>query len=88
MRVHQQPHSRRRLTAQERKAQVERLIHRTAHDSLPSPPLSDVALSPTSSVYSSPPASPNSVCLENTNLRFLKPKFARHHRLCIEHLLN
>ncbi|KAI9248596.1 hypothetical protein BY458DRAFT_483591 [Sporodiniella umbellata] len=88
LRVHQQPHSRRRLTAQERKAQVERLIHKTVYDSLPSPPLSDTTFSPLQNDYYSPPASPLSDCLESTKLRFLKPKVPGHQRLCIRNLLN
>ncbi|KAG0761237.1 hypothetical protein G6F57_007989 [Rhizopus arrhizus] len=104
LRVHQQPHSRRRLTAEQRRAHVKELMQRKkvtaltdADDDIigwffPPPPLSVGCPSSPSSVSSSPPTSPslNMPYLESSNFRLLKPKMRsiRPECLSIKNLLN
>lgn len=104
LRVHQQPHSRRRLTAEQRRAHVKELMQRKNVTALtdanydiigwffPPPPLSVGCSSSPSSVSSSPPTSPslNMPYLESSNFRLLKPKMRpiRPECLSIKNLLN
>lgn len=77
LRIHQSPHSRHRLTAQQRRNHVERLMMQKAYDTLLD----------SDSELSTPPTSPELVFLENSQFRLLKPK-TRPECLSIRSLLN
>ncbi|KAG1143584.1 hypothetical protein G6F37_002040 [Rhizopus arrhizus] len=77
LRVHQSPHSRHRLTAQQRRNHVERLMMQRAYDTLLD----------SDSEPSTPPTSPELVFLESSQFRLLKPKM-RPECLSIRSLLN
>lgn len=98
LRVHRPSHVRRRLTSQERRGYVERLIERSGespfvhgdnideghmnYNTFPS-----MCYSPSSSSTSSPRGS-MSPTMESTTYRLLKPKETRPVCLTVQHLLN
>ncbi|KAI7891115.1 uncharacterized protein EV154DRAFT_420910 [Mucor mucedo] len=99
LRVHRPSHVRRRLTSQERRGYVERLIERSGDspfvpgDSIDEGHMNyntfpSMCYSSSSSTSSSSPRGSMSPTMESTTYRLLKPKETRPVCLTVQHLLN